>query len=231
MKDRKLLITIIVGMAFGITNVNATVITTPDTLSVGDQYRLVFITLGEIQATSSDIGFYNDFVSTQANSSAELAALGTTWKIIGSTEDIDAKVNTSTDDSGAGLDGVPIFRLDGVVVAENYDDFWDGLIQNPIYVAQDGTVLDTCCGSWTGTLKNGTSAGINALGASDSVVDGAPNRTDDFWVQSNPYGASNEQYVYGISGILTVGQVPAPATLALMCLGLAGIGYKRLSGG
>jgi len=179
--------------------------TVPPSLKPGDQYRLAFITLGRIQALSSDIDTYNDFVTAQANTSAELAALGTTWKIIGSTQTVDAKTNTSTDDSGAGPDGVPIFRLDGMIIANNYDDLWDGTIQNPLYVAQDGTVLDTCCGSWTGTLATGQNAGIFALGASSVlVVDGAPNRTDPLWVQTGPHGAENLQYVYGISGVLTV---------------------------
>ena len=205
----------------------APIITSPDSLKPGDQYRLAFITLGKIQATSSDIGTYDAFVTAQANSSAALAALGTTWRIIGSTQTLDAKTHTSTDDSPAGLTGVPIFRLDGLRIADNYDDFWDGTIQRPLYVAQDGTVLDTCCGSWTGTMANGLSGGVYALGASDSARDGAPNGTGTEWIQTSPHGSINYQYVYGISNLLTVQGAPEPATIALLSLGLAGLAAAR----
>ena len=60
--------------------------------------------------------------------STELAALGTNWRVIGSTSSVDAKVHTDTDDSPAGPNGVPIYRLDGRIIANNYDDLWDGTV-------------------------------------------------------------------------------------------------------
>jgi hypothetical protein len=68
-------------------------------------------------------------------------------------------------------------------IANDYDDLWDGSIQNPLYVAQDGTVLNTCCGTWTGTRTDGTGIPGDELGALDlSVVDGAPNGTASNWM-------------------------------------------------
>ncbi len=54
-----------------------TVVTVPTDLNPGDQYRLVFVTNGTRDAQSTDIADYNTFVTTEANLSTELAALGT----------------------------------------------------------------------------------------------------------------------------------------------------------
>ena len=194
----------VVCIAYGLVSWAEPIITVPGGLNPGDEYRLVFITKDQTTATASDISFYNDFVSTQAQLAAELVALGTTWKAIGSTASVSAKMNTETDDSPTGLNGVPIYRLDGAIIADNYDDLWDGSIQSPLYVAQDGSVLDTCCGTWTGTLTTGEIATGNALGDGPLVVDGAPNGSGTNWIQTNPYDSSQPQYLYAISSILTV---------------------------
>ena len=182
------------------------VITVPPGLNPGDPYRLVFITKDKIfTATSPSISTYDASVTSQANKSVELVALGTNWRVIGSTSSVDAKVHTDTDDSPAGANGVPIYRLDGMIVANDYDDLWDGSIQNPLYVAQDGTVLNTCCGTWTGTRTDGTGISGDELGAPDlGVVDGAPNGTATNWIQTSPYSATSLQYLYAISEVLTV---------------------------
>ena len=214
-------------MAFMIANVQALIITTPTDLNVGDQYRLAFITLQRTQALSADIDTYNDFVTAQANTAPLLAALGTTWRAIASTSSVSAKINTSTDDSGPGKDGVPIFRLDGLILAMNYDDLWDGMIENALFIAQDGTILDTCCGTWTGTDIFGVAVPGFALGDGVSVVDGAPNGVGNNWIQTNPFPASELQFLYGISGVLTRA-VPEPPILYLLVPGLLGlIGIAR----
>lgn len=53
-------------------------VTVPPGLNAGDQYRLAFVTDGRHDGTSNDIAVYNTFVTTEANLSAELAALNTT---------------------------------------------------------------------------------------------------------------------------------------------------------
>jgi hypothetical protein len=217
-------------MTFIVANAQASIITIPAGLEVGDQYRLVFITLQQTTALSADINIYNDFVTTQANSSSQLSALGTTWRAIASTSSVSAKVNTSTEDSGAGVDGVPIFRLDGLIVATDYDDLWDGAIENALFVAQDGTVLDTCCGTWTGTDIFGEAVPGNALGDGALVADGAPNGVGNNWIQTSPFTASELQFLYGISDVLTVKVVPTPAALWLFgsgLLGLIGVARRR----
>lgn len=181
------------------------IITAPSDLAPGDEYRLVFITKNKIfTAESPDISDYDAHVTSQANMSPLLAALQTNWRVIGSTPSISAKAHTDTDDSALGATGVPIYRLDGLRIADNYDDLWDGNIQRPLYVAQDGSTLNTCCGTWTGTRMDGAQAIGYELGAGLTVVDGAPNGTGDNWIQTGPYPATELQYLYAISDVLVV---------------------------
>ena len=180
--------------AFLVTSAYGEITTIPPGLMPGDQYRLVFITKDTTTALSTNIADYDAFVTSQANQSAMLASLPTSWRVIGSTAAVSAKVHTSTDDSPAGETGVAIYRLDGALIASSYDDLWDGTIQNPLYVAQDGSVLDTCCGTWTGTNIYGVAIPGDELGAPDfGVVDGAPNGTGSNWIQTSPYGAASPQ--------------------------------------
>jgi hypothetical protein len=186
------------------TSAYAQITTVPPGLNPGDPYRLVFITKDKIfTATSPSILIYDALVTSQADTSAELVALGTTWRVIGSTSSVDAKTHTDTDDSPAGANGVPLYRLDGMIIADDYDDLWDGSLQNPLYVAQDGTIRDTCCGTWTGTFADGTSVAGAELGT-PNVVDGAPYATGSNWIRTSPYPATNLQYLYGMSDVLTV---------------------------
>lgn len=181
------------------------IITIPSDLEPGDEYRLVFITKDKIfTAESSDISVYDEHVASQANMSSLLAALETDWRVIGSTPSVSAKVHTDTDDSPVGTTGVPIYRLDGLRIADDYDDLWDADIQHPLYIAQDGTTLNTCCGTWTGTQWDGYGAPGYELGAGVSVVDGAPNATGSNWMQTSPYPAAASQYLYAISDVLVV---------------------------
>ena len=74
-------------------------------LNPGDQYRLVFVTSGTRDATSSNIADYNNFVNDAAHASTDLntalTAAGFTpsainWTAIASTATTSAKVNTAT---------------------------------------------------------------------------------------------------------------------------------------
>jgi hypothetical protein len=205
MKSRVIYAVALAAVVFAANAASAEITTVPPGLNAGDQYRLVFITNDKTTALSSNIADYDAFVTSQANSSTLLASLLTNWRVIGSTSAVSAKTHTSTDDSPVGANGVPIYRLDGLLIASSYDDLWDGSIQNPLYVAQDGTVLDTCCGTWTGTNVFGIGIPGDELGAPDlDVVDGAPNGIASNWIQTSPYPAGQSQYLYGISDVLTV---------------------------
>ena len=67
--------------------------------AVGDQYRLAFFTSATTTAESADIATYNAWVQGLANASTAYdigADDGVTWKVIGSTSEVDARDNTST---------------------------------------------------------------------------------------------------------------------------------------
>ena len=124
--------------------VQAALVVVPPGLNPGDQYRLVFVTDGKRDATSTDINDYNTFVTNQVTGSPLATALTTAgfnlgtiqWKAIGSTASVTARDNTGTNPSSM---GVPIYLIDGNRVADNYPDLWDDSIQTAIGVTQLGS--------------------------------------------------------------------------------------------
>ena len=194
-------------------------VTVPAELSPGAQYRLVFVTSATTDALSADIDYYNTIATSVANSVPQLAQLGTTWKIIGSTPAIDARVNTSTDPSSSM--GVPIFRLDGAMVASSNADLWDGSISAPIERSETGEYLDALV--WTGTTAAGTNAGPFALGGDiDGSIIGFSFRNDEDWIRWNSDAEDRSYSVYAISGVLTV--VPEPSSIASAGVGFVVVG-------
>jgi hypothetical protein len=100
-------------------------------LNIGDQYRLVFVTSGSRNAQSSNIADYNSFVTAQAAMSVDLVSINISWNAIGSTSTTDARDYTGTNPLAL---GVPIYRLDGTLVAANNASFWSGGLAAPIYL-------------------------------------------------------------------------------------------------
>ncbi len=131
----------------------------PTGLNPGDQYRLVFVTDGTRDATSTNINDYNTFVTNEVTGSALATQLTTagftpsaiTWKAIGSTDSVAARDNTGTNPSST---GVSIYLIDGTPVANNNTDLWDGSILRPINVTQSGATTPTAV-VWTGSNASG----------------------------------------------------------------------------
>ena len=205
----------------------AAFVVVPTDLAPGAQYRLVFVTDGTRDATSTNINDYNNFVTNQVTGSALANALSgagltTTWKAIGSTSATSAKVNTGTD--GTQPD-VPIYLINGNRVANNNADLWDGTINVPINRTPSdlGSISSNV---WTGSNTDG-SIGINLGGNSTG-----PGRTgnsaanNSTWIfDSISSLTSTSPRFYGMSSILTVPgspvSVPEPTSL---------LGYITLGG-
>ena len=167
---------------------------TPDGLVQGDKFRLLFITETGHSSANTDIENYNAYVQSQANAGNAHAAIKpySSWfRVLGSTEDVDARDNTMTTGTG-----VPIYWMNGDKVADNYPDFYDGSWDSETYARATGVLSSNTAHAWTGSQNNGTqsfTSGVsNALGAS-SVRRGTLNGSGDpllsFTEQAGPtYG-------------------------------------------
>ncbi len=204
----------------------AAVVTLPTGLAPGTPYRLVFVTADLAQSSSNNIDDYNSFVTTQASGSTSLAALGTTWSVIGSTPSIDARTNTNTDfNLGTGL---PIYNLAGQLVASNNADLWDATLTNPINIDQNGNTVSQKV--FTGTATDGTGIADRQLGGPNGfrVQYGEAGQINTSWTTIDWAGTLTGLHFYGISGVLGQSVVPIPAAAWLFGSGLLGlIGMAR----
>lgn len=204
------------------TTVFAAPITQPGDLTPGDSYRLVFVTSTTRDATSSDIGDYNSFVAGVAAGESGLAALGTTWKAIGSTSSINAHDNTNSNPAIDGT-GVPIYRLDGTRIANNYADLWDSSLIAPVATFENGMATATSSNRvWTGTVPSGTVNPSFPLGATEDVLFGNPLSSFSGWTTTTiAEDPSVPYHMYAMSGVMTV--VPEPSSLVLAAFGSAAL--------
>jgi len=220
----------------GTSAAQAALVVVPPGLNPGDQYRLVFVTDGKRDATSTNINDYNNFVTSQVTGSALATALTTagfnlntiTWKAISSTDATSAKVNTGTDGSQP---DVPIYLIDGNRVANNNADLWDGSIQTNINRTQIDTSKNASV--WTGTQAGGSTGSPlgNAIGFPPVANMGATIYTDSRWINDITFlSVSQSLSLYGMSSVLTVPSaavsVPEPSSL----LGFITLGGLMLGG-
>lgn len=217
----------------------ASVVTVPPGLVPGAQYRLAFVTSTMRNPQSTDIADYNTFVITAANAVPELSALGTTWRAIASTPTVDARDNTDTNPTSNGT-GVPIFRLDGIKIADDNADLWDGSLDATLNVDELGN--PSFANVWTGTRSDGVKAPIvsgggGPLGTGSAPARdggpgpriGLPNHTEYRWIFAGVVSYNSYLPLYGLSGTL-VAPVPLPAALPLFAsalAALAGLGRRR----
>ena len=173
----------------------------------GDTYRLTFITSSMPGATLTDIADYNALVQALADA----AGLGdATWKVIGSTADIDARDNTLTNPDVDGV-GEAIFLIDGTtVVANNYADLWDGGVQHIIDQTETGDTKTHW--PFTGTYTDGTTAagkpnsGGGVLGSTGQVSQGDGSVTTHWiWRQWTADPPATALPLYALSDPLVFG--------------------------
>ena len=152
---------------------------TPDGVSGGQQFRLIFYSSTKRDAESDDIEDYNTFVQARAAAGhAAIRQYSDGFTAVGCTEDADARDNTQTRYTDSNT-GVPIYWLDGNKVADNYRDFYDGSWDEEANDQDRNEVGNTGPDSsqainypWTGCDHDGTQA---FLASGDSVALGNTN--------------------------------------------------------
>ena len=182
----------------------------PMSLMPGDRYRLVFVTSGTRNATSTLISDYNAFVTAQANLSPLLLALNTTWRVIGSTLSVDAITNIGFSPATA------IYNTNGGLVAIGIPDLFDGTLSNPINWDQLGIGFMNRS-VWTGSDQTGVS--FRELGFGSLVTIGNSSFTDSRWMFNNFNPQFSANSFYAISDELIVSDVPEPGTLTMLGAG------------
>jgi hypothetical protein len=171
---------------------------------------LAFVTVNTHAATSSNIADYDAFVTAEADSDPALAALATTWKVIGSTSTVNAVDHL-------GVLTSPIYNLHGDLVATGSVDMFDGTLTSPIDYDENGGLRNESV--WTGSHANGQKFPSEYLGASITEF-GESADTGSGWLEAASIGtALEEANFYAISGPLEVPlqtPVPEPDTISLM---------------
>jgi len=173
------------------------ILTVPLGLNPGDQYRIAFVTSVTRDATSSNIVDYNDFVNAVANSLGSLLQpLAATWSAIASTSTVSAATNIG------GVSSIPIYILDGSLVATGTADLFDGTLTSAINLSDDGVYGRR--NVWTGTQSDGTAYGAIYFLGMDVPGYGLSDFTDGQWIGYSRAAFTSEFYMYGISDALTV---------------------------
>ena len=148
----------------------------PTGVSVGDKFRLLFVTSTTRDARSSNIADYNRFVQGRAaagHSEIRTSSISSQFRVVGSTASVDARDNTATTYT-ASNNGVPIYWLNGAKAADDYQDFYDGSWDSERGRNEAGSSQGTNCRTgligldgqavWTGSRNDGTKHEFSAGG-------------------------------------------------------------------
>ena len=204
----------------------------PAGLAPGSKYEIAFVTADSVPATSTDINYYNSFVTTEAGQDSILSSLRVTWNAIGSTDAVNANVNAPNNGS------IPVYNTNGQLVADSSDPLYSGQgIYNSIDYQQDGSISQNFY-VWTGSDVHGDLCPItnnswtNVLGLGDPLVEEGvipPYPGNTAWLFSGGCSVGSTYPLYALSSPITV-PTPEPSTLTLLtagALGLLGYGWRQ----
>jgi hypothetical protein len=163
---------------------------------VGDQYRLAFVSSVGTRTESSALSIYDAFLK-------KLAAgvnIGGTWKVIGSSDAVDARDHTGTNPEKNGF-GAAIFLLDGkTVLANSNPDLWSGSIRARFDRTEGGSTYTGPV--YTGSNANGTKRGDHF--GNSRVEFGTSDQSNDHWALIFGDAATKEHPLYALSDPLTI---------------------------
>ena len=196
----------------------------PVGLNPGDIYHVIFVSSTKRDAISSDIADYDAHVQAAADAAGIGTSIGVNWLALGSTPSVNAKdhlASAFTDPTA------PIYNQNGDLISATFLGLWDGGIDAPVLFDEHQVVLDTPV--WTGTGIFGDGLPSNELGGlSSSAIYGDSSQMNTSWIQASDILRGAHASLYGVSGVLTVSQVPLPAAVWLFSTALIGlVGFSK----
>ena len=186
----------------------------PTGLTLGDTFRLLFLSSTRRTASASGIGTYNTHVQTAAAAGhTAIQAYSAGFRAVGCTSSQDANVNTRTLHTTSDT-GVPIYWLNGAKAADDYADFYDGDWDEEAALKDESGTAATTTGNypWTGCDHDGTELSGDALGSGSPVL-GAPDSsfgTDGPISSSFADSPSETRPLYGLSELFAVAAAVVP---------------------
>ncbi len=137
----------------------------PSDLSVGDRFRLLFITSTQRNAESTDIDDYNAHVQNAATLADDsiIRSYSDGFRVLGCTTSVNARTNTETT---SGDTDAFVYWLDGEKVADTYADLYDGSWDSFNRKTEDADDVVPAVAVYTGCLNNGNTDAGEQLGAS-----------------------------------------------------------------
>ena len=208
---------------------------TPTGLVTDDTFRLLFLSSTTRKASSSDIADYNTFIQNRvAAGHAAIQAYVEGFRVVGCTAATDARDNTGTTYTSSDT-GVPIYWLNGVQVADDYEDFYDGSwdeeandkdesgADGPDTSDPNNYPLTGCDDDGTESVSSGSTYPLGGSSSSDLVRHGIPNSTvagDGPLRGSTVTDTSRRRPMYGLSAVFKVGASAAATDATLSDLAL-----------
>ncbi len=156
-------------------------------------YRVLCVTKGKRDATSSDIADYDAFVNADIANSP-LAGRNVNWRALVSTSTVSARDHVDIPTPA----NCPIFTPEGFLIAQDVADLFDGsLARSPVmnsWFETGGQFV------FTGSAASGL--GSLVLGG-DSVRVGDSSEADSTWLDAITRSGSDELSFYAISDVIT----------------------------
>ena len=205
----------------------ASILLPPD-LVPGQTFQVAFVTTGTIDANSSDINVYNNFVADAAAAAGldVIDGQAVNWHAIMSTSTIDARDNAPQT--------APVYDLQTHLITPLPGGLWTTsrkFLKHPINVSESGNALIMgyvwTASSTTGTYSEGPLVGrdLQLVGLGE-LVSIFPN-----WLHAAYLTPDNQYHLYALSSPITVpSPVPEPPSIRLSLLGALDVGANAWPG-
>ena len=212
----------------------------PSGLGLGDRFRLLIVTSTTRDAQSAAIADYDAHVQSAVvnNGPADIRSYSTGFKVLGSTETVNARDHTETRATDT---SAPIYYLNGAKVADDYAGLYDGGWDSDVPRDESGSEIGEFVPDypdessplvWTGTDSDGTTGQAGGIGRYLGVVRDLPGLPKNPFfgapiypgaeVNSNALkGSSFSVSLYGLSEVFVVAEgttASADATLSALTL-------------